>query len=352
MQTPHLDILAPLQRCWKRLLLSSLLGAAIGLAGSALVTPRYESTTSFRTPPAPRPSLPEDAHAIGRDIYAIAGLTGRADQVAGLLRSRLVADRLVDRFALPRVYDLPNRDEVRARLALHTDVESSRDDGLIRITVSDADPARAAALANAYVMELKAVLDRLPLSEARIRATFFEGLVAQAGVRLNAARQAVASVGIDAGMRAVEPAQAAADYSRALAVLDAARLRLDVLQGSHTDADAEVGAQRSEVEALEEQLARLASPGPRARSHKEYVSLYRELQYDQVLYDLLARQYDSARIDAERDGRPILVVDPARPAEQVTYPRRGRLAIGAFLAVLFGHGAWLLSRRHLGGASR
>ncbi len=54
----------------------------------------------------------------------------------------------------------------------------------------------------------------------------------------------------------------------------------------------------------------------------EYIRKERDVRYHQLLYDLLARQYEAARIDEAKAAPVIQVVDPALPPDWKSGPRR------------------------------
>ena len=76
----------------------------------------------------------------------------------------------------------------------------------------------------------------------------------------------------------------------------------------------------------------------------DYIGRYREFKYQETLFDLMARQYEVARVDESREGALIQVVDAAQPAERKAKPRRALFAIGAALAATLLAGVWLVTR--------
>ena len=64
-------------------------------------------------------------------------------------------------------------------------------DGLIRITLEDGDPKRAAELANGYVEEFRKLSASLAITEAARRRLFFEQQLQQAKDNLTAAEEAM-----------------------------------------------------------------------------------------------------------------------------------------------------------------
>ncbi len=91
---------------------------------------------------------------LASQLGALGGLAGAAglnvrnpaDTYIALIKSRTVADALIERFDLLKVYDEEYRQEARKELEKRTAVSTGKD-GLIKIEVDDKDPKRAAELA-------------------------------------------------------------------------------------------------------------------------------------------------------------------------------------------------------------
>jgi uncharacterized protein involved in exopolysaccharide biosynthesis len=102
------------------------------------------------------------------DVTSIAGM------YVGILRSRSVADALIERFDLATVYGIKdNVSRVRWILDSRTSIKVTKE-GIVAITVEDRDPCQAAALANAYVEELDRQNKRLFIGQASSKKVFLE----------------------------------------------------------------------------------------------------------------------------------------------------------------------------------
>jgi len=102
-----------------------------------------------------------------------------------ILQSREVADTLIDRFDLTNVYEnVDNRTKARRRLAQNTAIKTT-DEGAVRIAVTDRDPNRAAAMANAYIAELDRQNKRLSAGEATSKRIFLEGRLQELEAKLS-----------------------------------------------------------------------------------------------------------------------------------------------------------------------
>jgi len=106
---------------------------------------------------------------VGEDI----DVKNIVNMYVGILESRVVADAIIDRFDLLQIYDVKERSEARNKLRKKTTATTSREN-IVRITVEDRDPNRAAAMANAYVEELDRQNKRLSARQATSKRIFLE----------------------------------------------------------------------------------------------------------------------------------------------------------------------------------
>jgi uncharacterized protein involved in exopolysaccharide biosynthesis len=276
-------------------------------------------------------------------LAGAAGIKSPADQYVALMQSVTAVDRLIDQFQLQQVYESKYRFQARKELEQNTRITVGLKDGLISVEVEDDDAQRAAALANAYVDELRRMTSVLAVSEAQQRRSFFEKELKDARDQLGKAQLALQASGFTVGALRAEPKAAAESYARLKAEVTAAEVRTQVLRGSLADSAPEVQTQLAQLSALRTQLARLeqatdSSVGP------DYVSKYREFKYRETLFELFARQYEIARVDESREGALIQVLDPATPPERRSKPKRVLTAAAAALAALVLMSVVLLAR--------
>jgi tyrosine-protein kinase Etk/Wzc len=135
------------------------------------------------------------------------------------------------------------------------------------------------------------------------------------------------------------------------AEITAREVQLDALRTSSTEQNPDVVRLNSELTGLREQLRGLES-GTSSTKHApgdifistanvpqaglEYIRKERDVKYHQFLFDLLARQYESARIDEAKAAPVIQVVDTAQVPDRRSAPTRAMWAIvGCFLGFFF-----------------
>jgi hypothetical protein len=61
----------------------------------------------------------------------------------------------------------------------------------------------------------------------------------------------------------------------------------------------------------------------------EYARKLRDVKYNETIFDILARQFELAKLDEAKQGALIQVVDPAVPPDRKSFPKRGLIVIGA-----------------------
>jgi uncharacterized protein involved in exopolysaccharide biosynthesis len=341
-----LDLALPLVQHWKLLLLGPLLMGLIGLGISFLIPKTYLARTVF-VPPQQQQSAAASAisqlGALSGLAGAAAGIKTPADQYVALLQSTTVADSLIDQFDLMKVYDVKYRFKAREELNSNARISLGKKDGLITVEVEDESAQRAADLANRYVDELRTLTSRLALTEAQQRRILFETQLKQTRDQLTKAQQALQASGFSQEALKADAKASAENYARLRAETTAAEVRLQALRRGLADSTPEVQQALSTVGSLRAQLARLAESAD-LNGTPDYVSKFREFKYQEALFELLARQYEMARVDESREGALIQVVDEAKPAEHKHRPLRAVIAVAAALASLILLTGFLLSR--------
>ena len=326
---------------------------------SLLVAPSFTSRTAFIPPSQGQSGLSSALAALG-PLASLTGVGGSgarnpSDQYVTLMQSTTIQDRLIDRFGLQQVYDVEFRAQARKALRGASRHTVGRKDGMVTVEVDDVDPQRAAALANAYVEELRSLVSRLAISEAKQRRMFFEEQLQDAQSRLTKAQIALQSSGVSQAALRAEPRAAMEEYARVKAEVTAATIRLQTLRAQLNESAPEVRHAQSVLNASRDQLSRLerAQRVGGDGDGTDYVSKYREFKYQETLFDLFARQYEIARVDESREGTELQIVDVAAPAELPSGPRRVRLSLlsGAFM-LLATLAAFILRERRAAASRR
>ena len=282
----------------------------------------------------------------------LAGIKNPSDLYIGMMKSRTVADNIIQRFDLLKIPEetktkLPSI--ARAGLAGVTVIAAGKD-GIINIDVDDQDPKRAADLANAYVEELMKLTQVLAVTEASQRRLFFERQLGQAKESLAKAEAAARGAMQSGGLMLVE------GQGRTL-VETTARLRgqitvkevqIGAMRSFATDRNPDMRMAQQELDTLKYELARLEGAGSsgqakegadrsneKAGSGIDSVRLLRDMKYQETVYDLLAKQFELAKIDEAKESTVVQVLDKAIEPDQKSKPKRSMIVLLSTLAALF-----------------
>lgn len=339
-----LEYLAVLAQRW-RLVLSLPIGAALVAFACTFLIPRTYTARTTLIPPPQQQSAAASALA---SLSALSGLVGNiagskttGDQFVSLMQSVQVQDRIIDRFKLMDVYEVEYREQARRKLGHNVRIALGKKDGFIAVETDAETPKLAADMANQYVEELRRLAGGLALTEAKQRRVFFEGELQKTRVLLTQAQQSLQRSGIGAGAIKAEPRAAAEGYATLRATATAAEVRLQTLLRSLAETAPEVQQQRALLGALRTELGKIEQTDT-SGADADYIGRYREFKYQETLFDLLAKQYELARIDESREHALIQVIDAATPPERASGPRRVLIAAVAAAATLVVLGLWFL----------
>jgi tyrosine-protein kinase Etk/Wzc len=332
----------------------------IGFACSAVIVslllPKsYKAAVTLLPPQQSSPVGAALASQLG-NLGGMAALAGSSfgiknpnEMFVAMLKSRTVEDAMVQRYGLMKEYRKRYLSDARLAFEKHVTVDGSGKDGMIHISVEARDPNRAAELANGYVEQFRSLSEHLAITEASQRRLFFQKELEQAKNNLASAEEALKATQEKTGLIQLD------SQSRAL-IESAATLRAEIaarevqIQGMQTYATSEnaqlVQAQR-ELDGFKAQLAKLGGSGnggtdefivPKGKVPQagiEYIRRIRDVKYNETIFEILARQFEVAKLDEAKQGALIQVVDPAIPPDRKSFPKRALIVIGATFVGLF-----------------
>jgi uncharacterized protein involved in exopolysaccharide biosynthesis len=333
-----LDLLIVLAK-HKKMIAGVTLGAAVVSAVVALLLPNIYTGTAKVLPP--QQSQSTAAMLLGQ-LGGLAGLAGGSvsiknpsDLYVGMLKSRTVTDNIVGRFNLQSLYDLDTLVETREELTDNTNISAGRD-GLITIEFEDKVPERAAAIANAYVDELDKLTQSLAVTEAAQRRLFFERQLLQAKKDLSTAEVALKQTQEKTGLIKLDDQgkaiiEAVANLRAQIAAKEVELRAMRTFTTEHNPdyirTQQQLAGLRTELTKLER--AQISGAGdillPTEKVPEaglEYLRRYRDVKYQETIFELLARQFEAAKIDEAKDAAIVQVIDHAIPPDRRSSPNR------------------------------
>lgn len=337
----------------------SALGFILGLVIAFLIPARYTSTTRLMPPDNRGDAVGQGLarlRAMGTSQIAsdMLGLKSNTDVFVGILNSRTIQNKIIDQFDLRRVYGIKLMDNARQALAGRVGISVDRKSDMITISVTDHSPQRASAIANAYVDELNRLVAELSTSSARRERIFLESFLAQVKQDLENAEHefsqfASKNSAIDINEQGKALVGSAANLQGQLIV---AQSEFEALRQVYSDSNVRVRMAKARIEALQSQLRKLAGKdqastvGPNTNASELYPSirklpvlgvayadLYRRVKVQETVYEILAQEYDLAKVEESRDIPTVKVLDPANIPDNKSFPPRLFIATGSMLSM-------------------
>jgi len=287
---------------------------------------------------------------------ALAAAVGGGD-IGGLGESRSVKlytemlkieglrEPIIDRFKLQELYKKKFREDVYKQLQGVVTVQSGKE-GIITISVNDKDPKRAADMANAFVEELKKLTMKMSMTGANNSRAYLEERISKARGELSQAENNLKTFQtkyktIDATQQATVAVGA---ISQLTGQLTSQEVQLAVLRRTYADSSQEIksllqsiGVLKSKIVALQSKGGSVALPGFEQLPERgqEYLHLMRSFKTAESVYEMLVRQFEVSRLNAENDVSTIQVIQKALVPERKSKPVRSKLVLTAAFASFF-----------------
>jgi uncharacterized protein involved in exopolysaccharide biosynthesis len=351
-----------------------LIGLVTGVLAAFLIPPRYTSVAKLMPPDRQSPGISMLAALTGKSS-PLGGMAGMAGDLLGangsgatfigILESRTVEQRLVERFDLKQVYWDRLDEDAQKDLAERTEVSEDRKSGIITISVTDRRRDRATALAQAYVDELNRLSAELSTSAAHRERVFLEERLKAVKIDLDQAavdfsQFASKNAAIDIKEQGRAMVYAAAQLQGELIAAESQQKGLEAIYSSNNP---RVVAIQARIVELRKQLDKLggSEPGQGANADGSlypsirqlpilgvtYADLYRRTKIQEVVYETLTQQYELAKVQEAKETPSVKVLDAANLPQRRSFPPRMTiillcmsfgLAAGAFWTIV--HNRW------------
>jgi capsule polysaccharide export protein KpsE/RkpR len=268
---------------------------------------------------------------------------------------------MINDFGLMQEYKEKRISDARKELERRTTAVAGTKDGLIRLTVEDHDPKRAAELANGYVDEFRKLSASLAITEAARRRLFFEQQLQEAKDKLSTAEDALTKTQQTTGVLQIDSQAKALIESAAVlrGQVEAKQVQIEGLRSFATEDNPRLLLAKQELAALQSELSRVAgskqdagsdinlSKGRVTQSGMEYLRRYRDVKYQETVFELLAKEFEVAKLDEAREGSIVQVVDAAVVPDRKASPHRLWIISGATVLAFFVAIVWTWLRNRL-----
>lgn len=350
-----LDLLIALAKRKGLIVKITIFFAVLAVIISLLLPKKYTASTTI-LPPQQSGSLSNALLSQMGNLGSFAAMAGGGlgiknpnDMYVSMIESRTVEDAMVQRFNLMARYKAKFLSDARKDFESLRDVKANAKDGLITISIEEKDPNLAAQMANAYVEEFQKFSSTMAITEAAQRRVFFQQQLEQAKDKLADAEEDLKRTEQQTGLIQLDSQTRALIESAASlrAQIVAKEVQVQGMRSFATDQNAELHVAEQELEGLKAQLAKLsgsndpnaqeivAPKGKVTEAGLAYVRKYRDVKYYETIFEILARQFEMAKLDEAKQGALIQVVDQAIPPDRRSSPKRALIVIVATAAGVF-----------------
>jgi len=292
------------------------------------------------------------------------------DVFVAILKSRTMAQDLVERFNLKDYYKAKYAEDAIKGVQGATDISVSKE-GAISVKVEDKDPKLAADIANAYITSLDRLFAKLGTTDASRQRIFVAERLEKTEKALRHAEEALRRFQeTNKAIVIQEQAKSAIEeVAKVKGQIVAAEAQLEFIRAFSTESNPQVLAQRRQVEEMKRHLAQMQygqgmdlpsesrNPGQARKDFQvpftkvpelgmELVRLTRDVRVQETVFGLLTAQFEQAKVNEARDMPTVQLLDKAVPAERKSKPKTvlnmaiaGALSlfIGIFLAFFLEH---------------
>lgn len=341
----------------KRLILSgAVFLTLLALLACLVMTPSYEVVTRLMPPQdnssgAAAQIMAQAGMALGVSS-SLLGAESASDLYAGLLQTEAILDPVINRFGLVPYYDCGTLEKTREKILDDVlKVETDSKSGIISLTVYHANAEKGAQIANSFIEELRNLLTRIAVTDAGKRRIFLETQLKQAYENLKNSEDAFQTFQEATGAIKMDD-QAAATLQQIVslrALVLSKESQLNVMKTYATGNNPDFKRALSELRTLKEELERLEeSTGQKQAGGdiviptsqiptlgKEYIRQLRDFKLNELMWEMIVKQYEAARLDEARESLTVQVICEAKPPSVPARPKTGLIAAIAGATGLF-----------------
>ncbi len=302
----------------------------------------YEAVTTILPPQGESRGL---ANQFMRDFGLMPQVSGadysRQDLLVEIFKSRTFRDRIIERFNLESYYGKKEPEKITKAFFKDVWIEpdfsdekrsnllGKRESPLIKIKVMNQNAQKAADIANGIVEELKIFINNLAITEASKKRLFFEEQLKHAQEDLMKSEDDMKVFQQNTGLLSAETQteMSIKKIADLQAQITAKEIELQVMRSYTTASNPDLQNVEEIIKALNKELAKLQASdrhgkdliiptGTMPSLGLDYKRKFRQLKFDETLYDILVKQYEMAKVEEARDPIVIQVIDKAIPPKK------------------------------------
>ncbi len=334
---------------WRRMISICFFAVALVTAGISLILPKaYRAHATIYPPQDDRGGLSSLSVLLQELPINLMGLGGEAVsamEFVPVIESESVRLAIAKRFDLATRYGARHQSELLDMIADRLIIDLSREQ-FLTISYEADTPELAATLTNAFVEELESALEQRNQQKTRAYLTYLEGRLKEAKQDMLAAEEHYRDfqnthMVLDIEAQAKTQLEITSTLISSLAELIVKR---DVQSQLMTADNPELKKLDLEIQTTREVLDNLLMgqysgaesnaipPAQLPEIFKPFrqlpalgltaLQLIRDIEIQNAIYQFVKQEYEKTRFENEKGTHTVIVLDPARPPDTRSYPRR------------------------------
>ncbi|MEO0226692.1 MAG: GNVR domain-containing protein [candidate division WOR-3 bacterium] len=329
----------------------------LGILISIILPVKYTATATILPPSQEQTTMlgiismgvPSELASLAKFAGGVPGLSSPSDLYAAIMKSSRIKSEIINKYNLKKEFRVKTMYEASKALDEITKISVSLE-GIISVEVTYKNKFLAADIANSYVEELDKFNTTISMTVGKKYRLFVEQRLNETKDSLNKAEEALRKF-------QEEHRTVALDIEIQNAIETIAKLKSEIIlrevqKGAVASASGlsnpYVANIEQELRELKRQLARIEF-GTQDTTKKEfgagfsvpfsrlpelsleYARLLRDVKVQEAVYELLAQQYEQAKIMELKDTPTVQYLDKASPPERKSWPKRSYIVIFAFI---------------------
>ena len=324
-----------------------------------LVPLRYTSTATILPPQNSQSNLQSmilsqmaggGSSTAGSLIGGALNLKNVSDMYVAILKSRTIEDRVIDQFKLKDYYGVKTYVEARKKLEADVDIRAGKENVIV-LNVELKNATFARDVARFYIDQLLEVTEDLATTEAGQRRQYFERELGKEKDRLADAEVELKKVQQSSGL--IVPNEQARAIVEAVARLQgqiaAKEVQIGAIRNFAAAQNPQLVQAQKELSELQAQLTKLqrtqsknpdggilVPTGNLPETSMEVIRKYRDFKYHETIYEMLARQFELAKLEESKDYAALQVLDWPVVPDRKSSPKRALIIGVPVLLAIFG----------------
>lgn len=293
----------------------------------------------------------------GSGDYELPMFATPSDVYEMILKSRGVADNLIEKYDLMDRYGRPTIEETRKELGSHTFIEVGKEGSISVSFEAKEDPELAADVVNSYVEALDEANKRVKIVRAKNSRLFLEERLSETKIDLKAAEDSLRAFQERYNTVSIEDQVTAAvnNAAQLMAMKQVYEVKLQELEQTMAPSHSEIRETKVKINAVNNQIREMKY-GDRTGMTRalmkdtdmfppfvnvpelglEYARRMRDLKIQEIIFELLTQQYEQEKIQEARKSPTVVVLDQAVPPTKKSRPKRAIIvALAALLSLFF-----------------